>query len=67
MDHQEPYDEKDHLDDLGGAYLFADEQETFEARTPDVKSSGCLALILICFAFSQLIAKIVEIVKITHQ
>jgi hypothetical protein len=67
MNSGDSFDGKDHLDDLGGAYLFADEEETFEARTPDVASGGCLSLIMIGFAFSRFITQIIDIVKITHQ
>ena len=41
-----------YYDDLGGAYYFADEQETFEARTPKSNGCGCFsasACVFLCF------------------
>ncbi|MEW6201019.1 MAG: hypothetical protein AB1546_03525 [bacterium] len=50
MQNQYSMDEIEYYDDLGGAYYFADDKDSFEGRTPDNSGCGCLAgVILIVF------------------
>ncbi len=46
------FEQEDYYDDLGGAYYFADEKESFEARTPDNKGCGCLSAFVVMLVFS---------------
>lgn len=47
-------DEQEYYDDLGGAYYFADDKESFEARTPDNGGCGCLTVSLFLLGFATL-------------
>lgn len=39
-------------DDLGGAYYFADDKKTFEARTPNNSGCGCLSAFFLLIGFA---------------
>ncbi|MFA6449407.1 MAG: hypothetical protein WCX65_08070 [bacterium] len=42
-------DDHEYYDDLGGAYLNADDKQTFEARTPQSGGCGCLSASVFLF------------------
>lgn len=43
--------EKEYLDDLGGAYYFADDRESFEPRVPS-GGSGCAIILALLSSIS---------------
>jgi hypothetical protein len=42
-------DDREHYDDLGGAYYYADDKESFEARTPKKGGCGCVSASIFVF------------------
>jgi hypothetical protein len=41
--------DREQYDDLGGAYYFADDKESFKARTPKNKGCGCASAAVFVF------------------